>query len=47
MHIKPIIAIALIISASLMAVKFSPEIDIEKFREGKYIHLNTITFVFG
>ena len=46
MHIKPIIAIALIISASLMAAKFSPEIDIEKFREGKYIHLNSVIILF-
>lgn len=46
MQIKPIIAIALIISAALMAVKLSPEIDVEQFREGKYIHINSIEIDF-
>jgi hypothetical protein len=46
MHIKPIIAIALIISAALMAAKLSPEINTEKFREGKYIHINSIEIAF-
>jgi hypothetical protein len=41
-----IIAIALIISASLMAVKVSPGIDTEEFREGKYIHLDQVTIKF-
>lgn len=46
MHIKPIIAIALIISAALMAVKFSPEINTEQFRQGKYIHVDSIEIDF-
>ncbi len=46
MRIKPIIAIALIISAALMAAKFSPEINNEQFREGKYIHIDSIVIVF-
>jgi hypothetical protein len=46
MHIKPIIAIALIISAALLAVKFSPQINTEQFREGKYIHIDSIEIVF-
>jgi len=46
MHIKPIIAIALIISAALMAAKLSPEINTEQFREGKYIHIDSIEIVF-
>ncbi len=46
MHIKPIIAIALIISAALMAAKFSPGINNEQFREGKYIHIDSVIIVF-
>lgn len=47
MYIKPIIVIALIISAALMAAKFSPGIkDTEQFREGKYIHIDSIKIVF-
>jgi hypothetical protein len=46
MHIKPIIAIALIISAALMAAKLSPEINTEQFRQGKYIHVDSIEIVF-
>jgi hypothetical protein len=46
MHIKPIIAIALIISAALMAEKLSPEINTEQFREGKYIHIDSVVIVF-
>lgn len=46
MHIKPIIAIALIISAALMAAKLSPEINTEQFREGKYIHIDSVVIVF-
>lgn len=46
MYIKPIIAIALIISASLMAAKLSPEINTEQFREGRYIHVDSIEIVF-
>lgn len=46
MYIKPIIAIALIISAALMAAKLSPEINTEQFREGKYIHIDSIEIVF-
>jgi hypothetical protein len=46
MYIKPIIAIALIISAALMAAKLSPEINTEQFREGKYIHVDSIEIDF-
>ncbi len=46
MHIKPIIAIALIISAALLAVKFSPQINTEQFGEGRYIHINSIDIFF-
>ena len=46
MHIKPIIAIVLIISAVLLAAKLSPEISTEQFREGKYIHVDSIVIQF-
>lgn len=46
MYIKPIIAIALIISAALLAVKLSPEINTEQFRQGKYIHVDSIEIDF-
>ncbi|AYK14114.1 MAG: hypothetical protein ACOX7X_08675 [Methanosarcina flavescens] len=48
MKIKAIIAIALIISAALMAAKLSPGIvNTDKFREGKYIHLDSIEIAFS
>ncbi len=46
MKATAIITIALIISASLMAFKVSPGIDMEEFREGKYIHLDQVTIEF-
>ncbi|MGB9927742.1 MAG: hypothetical protein ACPK85_04990 [Methanosarcina sp.] len=47
MKTKAIIAIALIISASLMAARVSPGIDKEQFREGKYIHIDTMEIQFN
>ncbi len=46
MKATAIITIALIISASLMAFKVSPGIDMEEFREGRYIHLDQVTIEF-
>ncbi len=46
MKATAIITIALIISASLMAAKVSPGIDMDEFREGKYIHLDQVTIEF-
>ena len=47
MDTKPIIIIALIISAVLLAVKVSPEINTDQFREGKYIHIDSIVIQFN
>lgn len=47
MKTKAIIAIALIISAALMAARVSPGIDNEQFREGKYIHIDTMEIQFN
>jgi len=47
MKIKAIITIALIISAALMAAKVSPGINTEQFREGKYIHLDSMVIEFN
>ena len=47
MKIKAIITIALIISAALMAGKMSPGIDTDQFREGKYIHLDSMEIAFN
>ncbi|MGB9940577.1 hypothetical protein [Methanosarcina sp.] len=47
MKIKAIITIALIISAALMAGKISPEINTDQFREGKYIHVDTMEIAFS
>ncbi|MCQ1536364.1 hypothetical protein FTO70_11875 [Methanosarcina sp. KYL-1] len=46
MKIKAVITIAIIISASLMAARFTPGIDMEQFREGKYIHLDQVVIEF-
>lgn len=46
MKIKAIIAIALIISAALMAARVTPGNNIEQFREGKYIHVDSMVFQF-
>lgn len=46
MEIKSIVVIALIISAFLMAAKLSPEIGKEQFREGTYIHIDSIEIAF-
>jgi hypothetical protein len=45
MEIKPIIVIALIISAVLMGAELSPDINSEQFMEGKYIHIDSITIL--
>jgi len=47
MDSKPIIAIALIISAVLLAVRVSPEMNYEQYREGKYIHVDNIVIEFN
>jgi hypothetical protein len=47
MKIKAIITIALIISAALMAARVSPEVNTEKFREGNYIHIDTMVISFN
>jgi hypothetical protein len=46
MKIKTIFTIAILISSSLMAAHFSPGIDREQFREGKYIHLDQMVIEF-
>ncbi|KKH45200.1 hypothetical protein [Methanosarcina sp. 1.H.A.2.2] len=46
MKIKAIITIALIISAALMAAKVSPGVNMEQFREGKYIHIDSMVIEF-
>lgn len=46
MKATAIITIALIISASLMAIKVSPGIDMDEFREGRYIHLDQVIIEF-
>lgn len=46
MKIKAIITIALIISAVLMAARVTPGINTNQFREGKYIHLDSMTIEF-
>lgn len=47
MDSKPIIAVALIISAVLLTVRVSPEISSEQFREGKYIHIDNMVIEFN
>ena len=46
MKIKAIVAIALIISAVLMAARVSPVTDSEQFREGGYIHVDSMEIQF-
>lgn len=46
MKIKAIIAIAIIISAALLAARMSPGANIEQFREGKYIHVDSMVIQF-
>lgn len=46
MEIKAIVAIALIISAFLLAAKLSPEIGKGQFKEGTYIHIDNIKIAF-
>jgi len=47
MKVKAIITIALIISAALMAAKVSPGVNMEQFREGKYIHIDSMVIEFN
>lgn len=47
MDVKPIIAIALIISAILLAARLSPEMSTEQFKEGKYIHVDNVVMEFN
>lgn len=47
MKVKAIITIALIISASLMAARVSPGEDTGQFREGKYIHIDSMVIEFN
>lgn len=47
MDSKPLIVIALIISAILLAERIYPEINSEQFREGKYIHIDNIIMEFN
>ncbi|AAM06666.1 TPA: hypothetical protein HA338_11895 [Methanosarcina acetivorans] len=46
MKVKAIITIALIISAALLAARVTPGINPNQFREGKYIHLDTMVIEF-
>ncbi len=47
MNSKPIIVIALIISAVLLAVRISPAMNYEQYREGKYIHIDNMIIEFS
>ncbi len=47
METKMIIAIALIISAVLLTVKLFQEVSTEQFREGKYIHIDSVVIGFN
>jgi hypothetical protein len=46
MKTKAIIAIAIIISAALMATRVPTNIDTEQFKEGKYIHVDNMMITF-
>ena len=47
METKLIIAIALIISAILLAAKLFQEVNTDQFREGKYIHIDSVVIEFN
>jgi len=47
MKVKAIITIALIISAALMAARVTPGVNTEQFREGKYIHIDSMVIEFN
>lgn len=47
MKIKAIITIALIISSVLLAAKLSPEVRTDQFKEGKYIHIDSMVIQFN
>ncbi|MDW5550487.1 hypothetical protein [Methanosarcina sp.] len=46
MKTKPIIAIALLISAVLLTARVVPENTTDQFKEGKYIHVDNIVIQF-
>ncbi|WP_292389467.1 hypothetical protein [Methanosarcina sp. UBA5] len=46
MKTKPIIAIALLISAVLLAARVVPGTSADQFKEGKYIHVDNIVIQF-
>jgi|ERR1035437_586969 hypothetical protein len=47
METKLIIAIALIISAALLVARLFQEVNTEQFKEGKYIHINSVVIEFN
>jgi hypothetical protein len=47
MNSKSIIVIALIISVVLLAVRISPAMNSEQYREGKYIHVDNMVIGFN
>jgi hypothetical protein len=47
METKIIIAMALIISAVLLGIKVFQEVSNEQFREGKYIHIDSVVIEFN
>jgi hypothetical protein len=47
METKLIIVIALIISAALLAAKLFQEVSTEQFKEGKYIHIDSVVIEFN
>jgi hypothetical protein len=46
MKIKPIIVITLLISATLLAARVVPGTSADEFKEGKYIHVDSIVIQF-
>ncbi|MGV8077028.1 MAG: hypothetical protein ACP5N0_07005 [Methanosarcina sp.] len=46
MKIKAIITIAIIISAALLAARIDPGNNIDQFKEGKYIHVDSMVIQF-
>jgi len=46
MNLKAIISIAIIISTILLVVRISSEINDDQFKEGKYIHLDSMVMEF-
>lgn len=46
MKTRAVITIAILILASLLAINFSPIVNMEHFREGDYIHLDRVEIAF-